>query len=115
MDDELVYAITGSPMPKDIERVIYWLMNEDFCTAYANTRNLQVEKGLALQDILSEVYKQVRTLDIPTRPKIYMLEEMAQIEYNLGVGTSEKVQLSGLVGVFKNVVDMTGDLVCVDR
>ena len=81
VNDELVYSITGAPMPKDIERVIYWFLNEDFSTAYSNTRNLQVEKGLALPDILTEVFNQVQSLDIPVKAKIYLLEEMAQIEF----------------------------------
>ena len=67
-------------MPKDIETVIHWLLNEDFCTAYSYIRNLQVEKGLALTDILTQVFIQVQSLDIPPKAKVYMLQEMAQIE-----------------------------------
>jgi replication factor C subunit 3/5 len=68
---------------------------------------MQSEKGLALIDILDNVFQKTAGLDIPNKSRIYLLENLADIEYNLSVGTSEKIQLTAMVGVFKNVMDMT--------
>lgn len=32
--EEAVYLCTGNPMPKDIERISFWLLNESFANAY---------------------------------------------------------------------------------
>jgi hypothetical protein len=31
---ESIYAATGQPRPKDIEQILYLLLNEDFTTAF---------------------------------------------------------------------------------
>lgn len=89
-----------------------------------------MEKGLATIDILSRVFTHISSLEMPPNARVYLLTELAEIEYvfpcfffmlcrvfliplapisryHLSVGTSEKIQLSALVGAFKNAVDLT--------
>ena len=62
---------------------------------------LRKESGLALQDIISEIYNFARLVEFPAQTRIMILQNLADIEYRLGEGGSEKVQLSALVGTFK--------------
>ena len=32
--EEAVHLTTGSPLPADVERILLWLLNEDYRTAY---------------------------------------------------------------------------------
>lgn len=32
--EEAVYLCTGNPMPNDIERIAFWLLNEPFSTSF---------------------------------------------------------------------------------
>ncbi|KAI8897363.1 P-loop containing nucleoside triphosphate hydrolase protein [Globomyces pollinis-pini] len=105
--EDTIYATTGSPLPSDIVQIVHWLMNAEFGEAYHNIRSLQIEKGLSVIDILTRVFNTTLTLDMPSRSRIYMLEQMADIEYSLSVGGSETLQLSALVGVFKVALEMT--------
>lgn len=34
VSEEAVYLCTGNPMPKDIEQIAYWLLNESFTDAF---------------------------------------------------------------------------------
>jgi replication factor C subunit 3/5 len=34
IDEEAVYLCTGNPMPKDIEQITYWLLNESFSDGF---------------------------------------------------------------------------------
>lgn len=34
INEEAVYLCTGNPMPKDIEQIAYWLLNESFKSAF---------------------------------------------------------------------------------
>ncbi|KAJ3324787.1 hypothetical protein HDV06_006095 [Boothiomyces sp. JEL0866] len=107
VDQDAIYQTTGSPHPSDIKQILDWLLNSDFTEAYSNICQLQVEKGLAVGDILTHVFKLVSGLDMPQKSRIYLVQELADIEYNLTVGCSDKIQLSALVGAFKNSIDMT--------
>lgn len=59
------------------------------------------ENGLALQDILTQLSHFVSALDVKEGlAKAQLFASLADIEHRLSVGTSEKVQLAGLVGIF---------------
>lgn len=81
--EEAVYLCTGNPMPKDIEQIAFWLLNEPFSTSFKCTlsyhlsiwsswwfrihclnvsflicsdiSDMKMRKGLALVDIIREV------------------------------------------------------------
>ncbi|XP_070206078.1 replication factor C subunit 5-like isoform X2 [Littorina saxatilis] len=56
VDEDSVYNCVGHPLRQDIENIVNWLLNESFCKAYNNILEMKTAKGLALQDILSEVH-----------------------------------------------------------
>ncbi|NWW67663.1 RFC5 factor, partial [Ifrita kowaldi] len=136
--EENVYTCTGHPLKSDIANILDWMLNQDFSTAYRQIMELKTLKGLALQDILTEIHlfvhrggHRVRLWMIPERPnfplalmerfllstvdfppsiRIQLLIKLADIEYRLAAGTSEKIQLSSLIAAFQ----VTRDLVVAE-
>uniref|UniRef100_A0A8C3C2Z3 Replication factor C subunit 5 n=1 Tax=Cairina moschata TaxID=8855 RepID=A0A8C3C2Z3_CAIMO len=54
--EENVYTCTGHPLKSDIANILDWMLNQDFSTAYRKITELKTLKGLALQDILTEIH-----------------------------------------------------------
>ncbi len=54
--EETVYKCTGSPLPRDIERIVNALFNEDFEAVFREIQGMQVNKGLALTDIVQQLH-----------------------------------------------------------
>ncbi|XP_059146697.1 replication factor C subunit 5-like [Physella acuta] len=104
--EDNVYTCVGHPLRKDIENIVNWVLNENFTTAYKNIMNLKTQKGLALSDILTEVHSYVHRIDLPLHIRMQLLEKMADVEYRLAVGTSEKIQLSSLIATFQIARDL---------
>ena len=78
-----------------------WLTQDDFDVAFENTWRTMSEKGLALQDVLSEVSSYVTRLDVKEPINLAMLvASLSDVEHRLSVGTNEKLQLAGVVGLF---------------
>ncbi|CAI7835711.1 unnamed protein product, partial [Closterium sp. NIES-53] len=100
MTEEAVYASTGNPMPKDIQQMAHWLLNEPFCTALQRILRVKEVKGLALIDIVRYLHGFILTVDMPAAVRIDLFDAMADIEYRLTFATSEKLQLGALVGAF---------------
>lgn len=105
VSEENVYLTTGNPLRSDIQKMIDWMLNEDFTTAYKNIWDMKSTKGLALGDILTEVHTFVHRIDFPQPVRITLLHKLAEAEYRLAAGTSEKIQLSGLIAAFQCVRD----------
>ncbi|WRX30533.1 ATPase [Theobroma cacao] len=75
--EEAVYLCTGNPLPKDIEQISYWLLNESFAESFKRISEIKTRKGLALVDIVREVTM-----------------------YHLSFGCNDKLQLGSLIATF---------------
>ncbi|KAI9456923.1 P-loop containing nucleoside triphosphate hydrolase protein [Boletus coccyginus] len=101
-----VYNCTGSPHPSDIETIVNSMLSDEFTTSIQMITALKTERGLALQDLLSGAYEYVETIDFKSQARVYLLDFIATIEHRLSTGASEKIQLSALLGGFKNAVEL---------
>ena len=85
---------------------------------------VKVERGLALQDLLSGAYEYLETIELRPQARIYLLDHLATTEYvfhptwlvtlhsmsirhRLSTGGSEKIQLTALLAAFKNSIDIS--------
>jgi DNA polymerase III delta prime subunit len=55
VDADSVYATAGQPRPQDVADCLGWLLNDSFDGAMARIRRLQVERGVALADIVRDL------------------------------------------------------------
>ncbi|KAF4569636.1 Subunit of heteropentameric Replication factor C (RF-C) [Pleurotus pulmonarius] len=106
-NETAVYNCTGSPHPSDIETIINAMLSEEFTTAYAMLSSIKTEKGLALQDLLAGAYEYVETLELKPQARVYLLDHLATTEHRLSTGGNEKIQMTSLLGAFKNAVELT--------
>lgn len=106
VDKENVYACTGQPLPEDIETVVATMMNDSFSDALKNVAELKLRKGLAIADLVKETHAFSATLEMGPSHRAYLTKNLADIEYAVAAGTSEKLQLSALVALFQQVRGM---------
>ncbi|THU60839.1 hypothetical protein C4D60_Mb07t16970 [Musa balbisiana] len=100
--DEAVYLCTGNPMPKDIEQIAYWLLNESFTAAFRYISDVKMRKGLALIDIVREVTMFVFKIKMPSDIRVKLINDLADIEYRLCFACNDKLQLGSLISTFTN-------------
>lgn len=103
--EDTVYTCTGNPLRSDIELIVKSMLNDSFSEAYLRVSQTKTSKGLALADIVAEVHSYTHRIDFPNHVRITLLEKLADIEYRMACGTSEKIQLSGLISAFQCVRD----------
>ncbi|KAB7507059.1 Replication factor C subunit 5 [Armadillidium nasatum] len=110
VNEDNVYNCVGHPLRSDIKNILNWMLNENIATSFKNISKLKTLKGLALQDVITEIHTLVHRIDFPMSVRIDLVIELAEIEHRLLAGSSEKLQLSGLIAAFskaqRNVVKM---------
>ncbi|CAO1385819.1 unnamed protein product [Diamesa serratosioi] len=100
--EDNVYTCVGHPLKKDIENIVYWLLNdEDFKETYQKLNKIKIDKGLALEDILTQIHLFVHRMELPPRVISTLLIKMASIEERLAQGCTEKIQVSSLIAAFQ--------------
>lgn len=98
--EEAVYLCTGNPLPKDIEKIAHWLLNESFANSFKQISEIKTRKGLALVDIVREVTMFVFKIRMPSGVRVGLINDLADIEYRLSFGCSDKLQLGSLIATF---------------
>ena len=104
--EETVYSCVGHPLPVDIKNIVNWLLNESYESCYCKIQDIKVKKGLALQDILTELHLFVNKIEFPDSILIDLVIKLAEIEKRVSIGCSEPVQLNALVSAFQNARDV---------
>ncbi|XP_070494648.1 replication factor C subunit 5 [Chironomus tepperi] len=100
--EDNVYTCVGHPLKKDIDNIVYWLLNdEDFKETYQKINKLKLDKGLALEDILTQVHLYIQRIELPPRVISQLIIKMGNIEERLSQGCTEKIQISSLVAAFR--------------
>jgi replication factor C subunit 3/5 len=80
VDAQNVYLCTGCPLPKDIERIMDLMLNNDFKTALAGVRTMQQEKGISLPDIITNLHELLLRVSMPPDSMAYIIQELADAE-----------------------------------
>jgi replication factor C subunit 3/5 len=98
---ENVYKCTGRPLPEDIKSICHFLFNDTFADAVVNIRNIQMAKGLAIEDIVTEVTAIVLRASLPPPALCFLLPKLADIEHRLSAASNPRLELNALVGAFQ--------------
>ncbi|KAJ7504299.1 P-loop containing nucleoside triphosphate hydrolase protein [Mycena galericulata] len=102
-----IYNCTGNPHPADIETIVNSMLSDEFTTSYTLITAMKTERGLALQDLLTGAYDYIESLELKPHARIYLLDYLATTEHRLSTGASEKIQLTALLGAFKDAVELS--------
>ncbi|CAG8498493.1 10295_t:CDS:10 [Ambispora gerdemannii] len=106
IDANAVYSCTGNPEPQNIKDIVEAMSGDEFTAAHSTIMKIKTEKGIALQDIITDIYKYLETYQLPANVRIYLLDNLASIDYRLAKGGTEKFQVSALLGTFKNALEL---------
>lgn len=98
--EEDVYLCTGNPLPRDIEQISHWLLNEPFAESYKKISEMKTRKGLAIVDIVREVTMFVFKIKMPSNVRVQLINDLADIEYRLSFGCNDKLQLGAIISTF---------------
>lgn len=101
ISDDLIYSVTATPHPADLDRIFHTLLDQtDFTSAISTINQLKLSRGLALVDILLAMFDRVAEISIPDDMRIFLTRQLAEIEYRLSHGAMDAIQLSAIVGAF---------------
>jgi replication factor C subunit 3/5 len=98
-----VFEVTGRPSEEDVRAIYQSLTSQPFKKAFDEISRIRTEKSLSMDDIVREVHQQVMATKMPDLMKMTIVQRLCEVEFRLAQGSSEKAQLSAVVGVFIEV------------
>ncbi|EDW76049.1 uncharacterized protein Dwil_GK15259 [Drosophila willistoni] len=107
VNENNVYMCVGYPLKQDTEQILNALLSgESFKAAFKTIEDAKSRRGLALEDILTELHLFVMRLELPMSVMNKLIIKLAQIEERLSKGCTEGAQIAALVSAFFICRDM---------
>jgi len=114
VDEDAINSCLGYPQKEFIDNIVKHLVTKSFEQTYKLIDEYRKEHGFSLMDIINEVYGIILNNIINNTNNIYfkqvdekkliiILDRLRDIEYNLSVCTSELIQTSAFIGIFKHL------------
>lgn len=103
VDAAAVYEATGVPPPEDIDRFLRTLLNGavTYTAGLQSLQELLQAKGYALDDFLQLMHRRlVAHQEMPVQQRLALVNTLADIDWRLKLGCSERLQLAAIVGAF---------------
>ncbi len=100
IDEKTVYAVSSKASPKDIKEAIEEAMKGRFVKAREKLLELLITRGIAAEEIIREIHKQVFELDITEERKAKLIDRVGEYEFRISEGSNPQIQLEALLAQF---------------
>ncbi|BBL45687.1 replication factor C small subunit [Nanobdella aerobiophila] len=94
---DLIYDVSSVAKPKEIQEILNLAYNGEFNNARGKLLDLMLKYGLAGEDIIKFISKEVNSMKISEKEKLEIIYYIGEVEYRLLEGSDPLVQLDSLL------------------
>lgn len=100
IDAETVASASSIVMPEQVKRLIELALKGDFVESRTLLRDLLTTYGIAGEDLIAQIHRQVFNLSINEEMKVRLLNSIGEYEFRIMEGSNEIIQLEALLAQF---------------
>ena len=107
VDEKSIYDVSAIAKPEEVRQMLELAVAGKFDEARNKLHELLIDRGLAGEDVLEQVHREIFNLKLPEHTKIELVDKLGEFSFRLTQGANERIQLEamlahfGLVGVSK--------------
>ncbi len=98
--EDTVYDVASRAKPKDVKEMLDIVLNGNFRKAREKLHDMLLKQGLAGEDVIKEIHRQIYGLDIPEENKIKLIDKTGEYDFRITEGGSTLIQLEALLAQF---------------
>ncbi len=97
---DVVYQAVAAARPEEVKEALEMSLNNNFAGARERLDTLQITYGLAGEDVLRQMHRTVRDLEVPDTIKVQMIEKLAEADFRLSEGANSRIQIEAVIANF---------------
>ena len=97
---DVVYQSVAAARPEEVKEALEMALNNNFAGARERLDTLQITYGLAGEDVLRQMHRTVRDLEISDTIKVQMIEKLAEADFRLSEGANARIQIEAVIANF---------------
>jgi replication factor C small subunit len=95
---ENIYAITSNAKPQEITDLLARCLEGDFETAERMLHALMYDKGIAPNELLNQLYREIsRSETLDRRLKVDLIDHLGEADYRMSEGADADIQMDALL------------------
>ena len=97
---DVVYQAVAAARPEEVKEALEMALDNNFAGARERLDTLQITYGLAGEDVLRQMHRSVRDIEIPDKIKVQMIEKLAEADFRLSEGANARIQIEAVIANF---------------
>nr|WP_319537531.1 replication factor C small subunit [uncultured Methanospirillum sp.] len=100
IEPAMIYAITATARPDEIEDLILLCLSGNFEGAGRVLDQLLHDRGISPQELIGQLYRALIKRDLPEGVKVKMIDHLGETDFRLSEGASSDIQMQSLIAKF---------------
>lgn len=97
IEDHMIYAITATARPEEIETLLQSALSGDFDVAERQLRELLHERGISPQELISQLYRAVIRTSLDRGAKAAIIDQLGETDFRISEGANSDIQMDALI------------------
>ncbi len=94
---ELVFSVAAQAKPEDVKEMLELAIKGNFVKAREKLKEMLFKQGLAGEDVVKEIHRQVFNLSIPDDAKVQLIDAVGETEFRITEGGDSQIQIEALL------------------
>lgn len=95
--EDAVYSVATKAKPKEVKELIGLALGGEFEKARANLDTLLFEYGMAGEDVMLQMYREIVDSDMGQKQKVGIIDRLGEYNFRLTEGANERIQLESFL------------------
>jgi len=100
VDEKTVYEVMAVARPQEVRQMVQLALQGKFMQAREKLHGLLIDQGLAGEDLLDQIHREVYNLQIPEAAKVELVDKIGEFSYRISQGANERIQLEAMLAHF---------------
>ena len=97
---DIIYQSVAAARPEEVKEALEMALENNFSGARERLYKLQITYGLAGEDVVRQMHRTVRELEVPDNIKVQMIEKLAEADFRLSEGANSRIQIEAVIANF---------------
>lgn len=97
VDEDEIYKVATKAKPEEIKKLLETAMKGKFEEARKNLDILMFEYGMSGEDILSQIYSELNSVDMDDRKRLEIIDRLGDYNFRITEGANERIQIEAFL------------------
>jgi replication factor C small subunit len=100
IDDKMVYAITSTARPDEIDDLLKRSLGGDFDGAESVLAFLLHDRGIAPNELINQCYRAIVKMNLDRSLKVELIDHLGETDFRLSEGANSDIQMEAMIARF---------------